>query len=111
MAEERFVTYDASQWEQVDTGVRRRILAHRPEMMMVEVAFDAGAKGTPHRHPHVQSCYVAEGRFQVTIDGVAQELAAGGSFVVPPDTMHGVVALEAGRLIDAFTPRRDDFLA
>lgn len=109
-AKDHFVSYDPDQWEQVDSGVRRRILAHRPEMMMVEVAFEAGAEGTPHAHPHIQSCYVAEGRFRVTIDGNTEELSAGGSFVVPPNTMHGVVALEAGRLVDAFTPRRDDFL-
>jgi hypothetical protein len=29
---------------------------------------------------------------------------------VPSGLVHGVRALAAGRLIDAFTPRRDDFL-
>ncbi|MEZ5670378.1 MAG: cupin domain-containing protein [Alphaproteobacteria bacterium] len=110
MEERRFVDDPGSGWEQVDAGVRRRILAHRPELMMVEVAFEAGAVGTPHAHPHVQSCYVAAGRFRVTVDGEVRELGAGCSFVVPPDTLHGVVALEPGRLIDAFTPQRADFL-
>jgi quercetin dioxygenase-like cupin family protein len=29
---------------------------------------------------------------------------------VPPDAPHGAVALEAGALIDVFTPARADFL-
>jgi quercetin dioxygenase-like cupin family protein len=37
-------------------------------------------------------------------------LGAGGSFIVPPNVMHGVNALTAGRLVDCFTPQRDDFL-
>jgi quercetin dioxygenase-like cupin family protein len=34
----------------------------------------------------------------------------GDSFVVPSNAVHGCRALEAGRLIDCFTPRRDEFL-
>ncbi|MEO5614008.1 MAG: cupin domain-containing protein [Cypionkella sp.] len=97
-------------WEEAGPGVRRRILGHVPEMMMVEVAFETGAIGPPHAHPHTQSSYIAEGRFMVTIDGVTQLLATGQVFVVAPNRQHGVVAVESGRLIDAFAPRRDDFL-
>ncbi|MFN7103718.1 MAG: cupin, partial [Pseudorhizobium sp.] len=35
----------------------------------------------------------------------------GESFIVPSGIVHGVKALEAGRLIDSFTPHRADFLA
>lgn len=97
-------------WVQAAPGVRRRILGHVPEMMLVEVAFEAGAIGAPHSHPHAQGSFVAEGRFEVTIDGKTEVLGAGQSFVVAPDLRHGVVALTAGRLIDSFSPRRDDFL-
>jgi quercetin dioxygenase-like cupin family protein len=37
-------------------------------------------------------------------------LGAGDSFIVPSGVVHGVRALEAGRLIDTFTPLRTDFL-
>ena len=97
-------------WISPDPGIRRRVLNHVPQLMTVEVAFDRGAEGRPHSHPHVQASFVAEGRFRVTIDGHTRELGAGEAFVVAPDLVHGVVALEPGRLIDVFTPRRDDFL-
>jgi quercetin dioxygenase-like cupin family protein len=58
----------------------------------------------------VQASYIAEGRFEVTVGDETQVLGQGASFIVPPNVMHGVRALTAGRLVDCFTPRRDDFL-
>jgi len=97
-------------WTDTEPGVRRAILVERPELMMVVVAFKAGAVGALHSHPHVQSSFVAQGSFEVTIDGETQTVPNGGSFIVPPSALHGVRALEDGVLVDAFTPRRDDFL-
>lgn len=57
-----------------------------------------------------QVSYVAEGSFDVTVDGVTTRLTAGSSFVVAPNLVHGVVALAPGLLIDTFTPCREDFL-
>ncbi len=107
---ELFAAADASAWIIVAPGNRRRVLVSRPELMQVEFAFDEGAVGALHSHPHVQASYVAEGRFEVTIGEVTMVLSEGGSFIVPPDVVHGVKALTAGRLVDCFAPRRDDFL-
>jgi quercetin dioxygenase-like cupin family protein len=107
---ELFAAAGAAAWVEVAPGNRRRVLVSRPELMQVEFAFDAGAIGTLHSHPHVQSSFIAEGEFEVTIDGETRVLGAGGSFIVPPNVVHGVKAVKAGRLVDCFTPRRDDFL-
>ena len=110
MADELFAAADATPWTIVAPGNRRRVLVSRPELMQVEFAFDAGAIGALHSHPHVQASYVAEGRCEVTIGEATMVLGQGGSFIVPPNVVHGVKALTAGRLVDCFTPRRDDFL-
>ena len=91
-------------------GSTRRVVLDLPELMLVEFTFIKGGVGALHSHPHVQSSYIAEGVFDVTIDGVTQRLAAGGAYIVPSGLVHGVVAIEAGKLIDSFTPRREDFL-
>lgn len=91
-------------------GVTRRVLAERPELMVVEFTFGPGGQGLPHHHPHVQSTFVQSGRFAFTVDGERFEVGPGDSFVVPPDAVHGCDALEPGVLIDTFAPRRDDFL-
>ncbi|MDF2981537.1 MAG: cupin [Devosia sp.] len=91
-------------------GSTRRVILDLPELMLVEFTFEEGGVGALHSHPHLQTSYVAEGVFEVTIDGVTQTIAKGGAYIVPSGLVHGVKALEAGKLIDSFTPRRDDFL-
>jgi len=97
-------------WTATPDGNRRRVVLHTDELMMVEFAFEKGGEGWLHSHPHVQASYVVEGVFEVTIDGRTQTVAAGGAYIVPSNLVHGVKALEAGRLIDAFTPHRAEFL-
>ena len=110
MAEPLFAHPGAAPWTDLGNGNRRRVLVSRPELMQVEFAFASGGIGALHSHPHVQSSYVAEGRFEVTIGDTTETIGEGGSFIVPPNVVHGVKALKEGRLIDSFTPRRDDFL-
>jgi len=92
-------------------GVTRQVLADHQDLMLVLFSFNVeGAEGALHNHPHVQSTYVKSGRFKFTIDDVVTEVAAGDSFVIPSNAIHGCVCLEPGQLVDCFTPRRDDFL-
>jgi unsaturated pyranuronate lyase len=105
-----FAHRQGGEWVETGAGSRRRLLLHTDELMMVEFGFDKDAIGALHSHPHVQASYVAEGRFKVTVAGHTEVLSAGDSFIVPSNEIHGVEALEAGRLIDTFAPRRADFL-
>jgi quercetin dioxygenase-like cupin family protein len=94
-----------------EPGVTRQVLAYDETLMMVRVTFAAGAVGYIHSHPHRQVTFVERGRFRFTLDGRETELTAGDSWFVAPDLPHGVVALEAGALIDVFTPARAEFVA
>ena len=105
-----FTRAETVDWMTTSDGNRRRVLVHTDELMVVEFAFEKGAVGALHSHPHVQASYVAEGRFEVTIDGRIETLEVGDSFIVPSNLVHGVKALEAGRLVDSFAPHRADFL-
>lgn len=106
-----FARAEDGDWVDTPDGNRRRVILHTPELMMVEFAFEKGGVGIMHSHPHVQASYVAQGAFEVTIDGRTETIPAGGSFIVPSNLVHGVKALAAGRLIDSFTPSRGDFLS
>jgi quercetin dioxygenase-like cupin family protein len=97
-------------WQQMDSGVRRQILAHGPDLMLVRVDFQSGAVGKVHHHPHRQATYVVAGRFEVTVGGETTTLDAGDSFFAVADVPHGVRALNDGTLLDCFTPAREDFL-
>jgi quercetin dioxygenase-like cupin family protein len=111
MSEQKFFAQAGeTAWTELAPGNTRRVLIHTPELMQVEFGFEADAIGALHSHPHIQVSYVAEGSFEVTIDGVTQTVGQGGSFIVPSGLTHGVKALEKGRLIDVFTPMRQDFV-
>jgi quercetin dioxygenase-like cupin family protein len=97
-------------WEPAGEGVRRKVLTYDSGVMMVRVAFEAGAVGPPHAHPHVQCSLVERGVFDVTIAGRTERLRAGDSFLVPSGALHGAVAVEEGVLLDVFTPMREEFV-
>jgi quercetin dioxygenase-like cupin family protein len=101
----------AGEWEDAEPGVQRRILQAQGRLMLMEVRFAAGAAGYEHSHPHEQISYCVAGRFEYSLDGAAHLLSAGDSIYVPGNARHGAKALEAGALIDVFTPVREDLLA
>lgn len=105
-----FSTGAGPEWTQTPDGNRRRVLLHTNELMLVEFGFEKGGVGALHSHPHVQSSYVARGRFEVTVGEHTKVLSAGDSFIVPSGVIHGVRALETGTLVDSFAPPRADFL-
>jgi quercetin dioxygenase-like cupin family protein len=97
-------------WEDAEPGVRRRILQAHGRLMLMEVQFAAKAAGYVHNHVHEQISYCAAGRFEYSLDGKTHLLSAGDSIYVPSNARHGAKALEAGTLIDVFTPVREDLL-
>ena len=91
-------------------GVSRKILSYNESLMSVEVRFEKGAIGSMHTHPHVQISYVLDGKFEATIGGETKIITKGDTYITEPDVPHGVVCLEAGALLDIFTPMRKDFV-
>ncbi|MGI4871952.1 MAG: cupin domain-containing protein [Janthinobacterium lividum] len=97
-------------WEPAGPGVRRTLVAYNDDLLLVKVAFEAGAVGALHQHVHSQISYVESGEFEVTVGGETQLLHPGDSFYAAPNVPHGVVARQAGVLLDSFSPLRLDFL-
>ena len=91
-------------------GVTRRILAYTDGLMCVENTFEKGAVGAIHSHPHTQITYVVSGAFAFTIDGETRTVRAGDTMLKEDGVPHGCTCLEAGVLLDIFTPMREDFV-
>lgn len=91
-------------------NVSRKVLAHDGGMMAAEVSFKKGSIGAIHTHPHEQIGYVIEGSFELNMDGEKHIIKKGDTYYTKPNFPHGVVALEDGKLLDIFTPQREDFL-
>ena len=97
-------------WNAVGEGMRRQVLGHGTDLMIVRVEFEQGATGPLHHHPHRQATYIVAGQFEVTVGGETTELGVGDVFYALTNIPHSVRAIQAGTLVDVFTPIREDFL-
>jgi len=97
--------------EIVPGGVARFV--HSDNMTFAHWIFKAGAQFPEHSHPHEQTSYVAEGEIIFFCeDEPDQHLKKGDMFAVKPNKKHTIQLLtEKVRLIDNFSPLREDFLS
>jgi len=97
--------------EVVGDGVTRRILSYSDKIMVVELNFKSGAAGTMHEHYHEQVIYVVSGKIAYREEGKPDTImTAGDSYYIAPNLVHGALALEDSKILDIFTPAREDFL-
>ena len=105
-----FIENETIDWEDVETGIQRKVMAYDEKIMLVKVKFETGGIGLLHKHHHSQITQVESGVFEIEIDGDKKILKRGDAYYIPPDTMHGAECIEAGVLIDVFSPMREDFI-
>ncbi len=91
-------------------GLTRKVAAYNDNVMCVEVHFEKGTVAARHHHPHEQITYVISGKFEFTVGDQTYVVSAGDSLYKQPNIEHGATCLEAGTLLDIFTPHREDFL-
>jgi quercetin dioxygenase-like cupin family protein len=108
-----FLKYDQTTPTQMRPGVDRR-LGYTANLMMTVFDFNNGPSSEPdplHAHPHEQITYVAEGEIIFVLGEETAHLKPGDMVVVPSGIPHAIQLLtEHVRLIDSFTPIRQDFL-
>jgi quercetin dioxygenase-like cupin family protein len=110
MKHKNYFFYNDIPLHDLGNGLKRKVLAYHENLMMVEVYFEKGAVGEMHSHPHEQITYVLEGEFEFTIGGKKKVVKAGDTMFKEPNVLHGTVCLKKGRLLDVFSPHREDFL-
>lgn len=105
--------YSEMKTDVIRQDVERR-LGYTDNLMMTIIDFNDGPQvepELPHSHPHEQISYVVEGEINFFLEGVCERLGPGDMFLVPPDKPHSIQLLSKYvRLIDCFSPVRQDFL-
>ena len=106
--------FDKVPYEKVRDGLFRKII-HTNNLMSVLIDFTDGPWGNPepyHSHPHEQTSYIASGEIMFFYEGEKEQLLkAGDMFAVPSGVKHTIQLLtREARLIDSFTPLREDFI-
>ena len=100
----------SGEWEELGPGLSRQILGWDNQIMMVKVRFEKGVTASQHSHFHTQTTFCHSGKFEFTIDGEKHVIEPGDGLYIAPNLLHGAVCLEAGVVLDVFSPVREDFL-
>lgn len=83
--------------------------AHGESMTFGYVELKKGASIPSHHHIQEQITYIIEGELDMVIDGKQCRLSAGMHHVIGASVFHSAVARTDCKLIDAFSPVREDY--
>jgi len=98
-------------WIEICPGIKRQTLASGKTMYQMIAHLEAGSKMPEHQHPQEQIVHILEGRMKLIVNGTLHELTAGDSFYLASNVPHGVETIEDTRVVDTFSPPRDEYLA
>lgn len=106
--------YSEENWKEIRSGVFRKIV-YLKDIMSVMIEFRNGPwqEADPfHFHFHEQTTYIASGSIVLFCEGEPdQYLTEGDIFYIPSGKEHTIQVLSpVARLIDSFSPIREDFI-
>jgi quercetin dioxygenase-like cupin family protein len=103
-----FVDFNQGNVVQVWEGITGTIF-HSEVSTFCYFTIADGALLPTHSHIHEQWTHVLEGQLQFEIEGEKTVLTSGMSAYIPSNALHSGVAMTECKVIDCFTPVREDF--
>ena len=79
-------------------------------MYQMVATLAAGSRMPAHSHPQEQIVHILDGQMQLIVEGVPHTLSTGDSFYLASNVPHGVATILPTRVLDTFSPPRDDYL-
>ena len=70
---------------------------------------EEGSQLPEHAHHHEQTTQVLEGEFELILDGEKILCLPGSVVVIPSNTTHSGKAITTCKLLDTFSPIREDY--
>ena len=83
--------------------------AHGSSISFGYVELKAGSAVPMHQHIQEQITYIIDGELDMVIDGNPCLLTEGMYYVIPANVLHSAVAITNCKVIDAFSPVREDY--
>lgn len=84
-------------------------LVHGKRSTLSIVDIKQGSLLPKHKHKHEQITFIVEGELEMKIGGKKYLLSAGTVHVIPSNVPHGAIAITDCRVIDVFSPVREDY--
>lgn len=91
-------------------GVQLGTLVYGEKTLMGQFRLAGGSDLPLHHHPYEQTGYLISGRIVITIDGIDHEALPGDSWCIGTDVPHSARAIEDARVLEVFSPPREDYL-
>jgi quercetin dioxygenase-like cupin family protein len=82
---------------------------HSGSMTFVYWDIEEGGSFPEHAHPHEQVVNMLEGELDIVVDGKAHRLKAGDVLAIPGGARHSGRAVTRCRVLDVFSPIREDY--
>ena len=84
-------------------------MVHGDSSSLVFWDIKKGGVSPEHKHIHEQITYIVEGELEMVIGGEKYLMTAGTVHVIPSLVPHSALAITDCRIIDSFSPARDDY--
>lgn len=84
-------------------------MVHSETMTWVFWDVEKDAEVPEHKHVHEQIMHVVEGDFEFTVGRKTDIYSPGDVVVIPSNVPHGGKAITACKLMDVFSPAREEY--
>lgn len=91
-------------------GVDFVVLSIGKDSMVTKMLYKSTDFVPFHQHPNEQSGYVISGKYKLKFSGEEFLLSEGDTYSIPANMEHSIEIIEAGQVVDVFTPIRKDYL-
>ena len=91
-------------------GVDFVVLSIGKDSMVTKMLYKSTDFVPFHQHPNEQSGYVISGKYKLKFAGEEFLLSEGDTYSIPANMEHSIEIIEAGQVVDVFTPIRQDYL-
>lgn len=91
-------------------GVDFVVLSIGKDTMVTKMLYKTIDNVPTHKHANEQSGYVISGKYKLKFGGEAYLLSEGDTYSIPADMEHSIEIIEAGEVVDVFSPIRQDYL-
>lgn len=103
-----FCDLESRESKEVAPGVRIHTFWGK-QMLLSVVDMDADASVPTHGHPHEQCGTVITGQMYLTIAGETRLLNPGDTYIIPGGVEHSARTNGPCRIIDVFSPVREEY--
>ncbi|MGB1444314.1 MAG: cupin domain-containing protein [Flavobacteriaceae bacterium] len=94
--------------KEIQPGLHGKMV-HGKQLTWAFWVVEKGAGVPEHQHPHEQIMHVVEGEFEFTLNGETKVYRNGDIVVIPSNVPHAGTALTPCKLMDVFSPAREDY--